>query len=249
MNSDNLKKIESLKIELDQLRPLKPEHVIGLKRYFKIGLTYTSNALEGNSLTEVETKVVIEDGITVGGKPLRDHLEAVGHGEAYEFMFSLSGERKVTEKQILELHRIFYWRIDDAQAGKYRTVPVFLSGSHYIPPAAAKVPSRMHSFARSIPAKRKSLHPVDFAAWLHFQIAAIHPFVDGNGRTARLAMNVALLQDGYPVVIIPPAMRREYIDALEKCHSLKGDPAPLFDFIGGMVIESLKDYVRLLRSD
>ena len=105
--------IDSLKAELDTLRPLKPEHVVALKDYFKIGLTYSSNALEGNSLTETETKVVIEDGLTIGGKPLKDHLEAVGHAEAYDFMLSLAGRRSLTERSILELHRLFSRRIDE----------------------------------------------------------------------------------------------------------------------------------------
>ena len=192
--------IDSLKAELDTLRPLNPEHVVALKDYFKIGLTYSSNALEGNSLTETETKVVIEDGLTIGGKPLKDHLEAVGHAEAYDFMLSLAGRRSLAERSILELHRLFYRRIDEKNAGRYRTVRVFITGSKHIPPAATQVPTRIRSLFRSASSKRKQLHPVDFAAWFHFRLVNIHPFIHGNGRTARLAMNVALLQDSYPLV-------------------------------------------------
>lgn len=242
-------RIDTLKAELDALRPLRTEHVAALRSYFKIGLTYTSNALEGNSLTETETKIVIEDGITIGGKPLKDHLEAVGHAEAYEFMLSLAGRRMLTERHILQLHRLFYRRIDDEQAGRYRTVRVFITGSRHVPPPATQVPARMRAFCRAIPGKRKHMHSVDFAAWLHFGLVNIHPFIDGNGRTARLVMNVALLQDGYPVVIIPPVLRREYIDTLEACHGMRGDPEPFFDFMARAAIESLRDYLRLLRTE
>ena len=240
--------IHALKAELDQLRPLRSEHVAALKDYFKIGLTYTSNALEGNSLTETETKIVIEDGLTIGGKPLKDHLEAIGHADAYDFMLSLANRRGLTERHILQLHRLFYRRIDETQAGSYRTVRVFITGSKHIPPAATAVATQMRTFCRALPAKRRQLHPVDFSAWLHFRLVHIHPFIDGNGRTARLMMNVALLQDGYPVVIIPPILRREYIDTLESCHGMKGNPEPFFNFIARATIEAVRDYLRLLRS-
>jgi Fic family protein len=248
LKAEYQQKINILKAELDKLRPLRSEHVVALKDYFKIGLTYTSNALEGNSLTETETKIVIEDGLTIGGKPLKDHMEAVGHADAYDFMLSLTNRRRLTERHIRHLHRLFYQRIDEKEAGRYRTVPVFITGSKHIPPTAAQVPARMRTFCKAIPGKRKQLHPVDFAAWLHFRLVNIHPFIDGNGRTARLMMNVALLQDGYPVVIIPPILRREYIDTLESCHGMKREPEPFFNFIARAAIESLRDYLRLLRS-
>ncbi|MBI4639323.1 MAG: Fic family protein [Candidatus Tectomicrobia bacterium] len=249
MNPEYRKRIDTLKAELDELRPLKPEHVAALKDYFKIGLTYTSNALEGNSLTETETKIVIEDGLAIGGKPLKDHLEAVGHAEAYDFMLSLAGQHRIVERHILQLHHLFYRRIDEEQAGRYRTVRVFITGSKHVPPSPAQVPVRMQAFCKEIPAKRKQMHPVDFAAWLHFHLVSIHPFVDGNGRTARLVMNSSLIQDSYPVVIIPPILRREYIDTLEVCHRIKEEPEPFFDFIARAAIESLRDYIRLLRSE
>jgi len=248
LKAEYQQKLDTLKAELDKLRPLRPEHVAALKDYFKIGLTYTSNALEGNSLTETETKIVIEDGLTIGGKPLKDHLEAIGHADAYDFMLSLASQRKLTERHILQLHRLFYRRIDEKEAGRYRSVPVFITGSRHLPPAPAQVPIRMRTFCETVPAKRKQLHPVDFAAWLHFRVVNIHPFLDVNGRTARLIMNAVLLQDGYPVVIIPPILRREYIDTLESCHGMKKEPEPFFNFIARAAIESLRDYLRLLRS-
>ena len=176
-------------------------------------------------------------------------MEAVGHAEAYDFMLSLAGKRSLTEKHFLRLHQLFYWRIDADNAGQYRAARVFITGSQHIPPAASHVPAQMRTLFRAVPVKRKQLHPVDFAAWLHFRLVDIHPFIDGNGRTARLAMNVALLQAGYPLVLIPPILRREYIDTLERCHGRRGDPEPFFDFIARATLESLRDYLRLLRSE
>ena len=125
---------------LAALRPLPVATLKSLREYYRVGLTYTSNALEGNSLTESETKVVIEDGLTIGGKPLRDIYEATGHAKAYDFLYELSKERPVSESDILELHRLFYSQIDKDNAGAWRTVPVFISGSHRVLPAPDKVP-------------------------------------------------------------------------------------------------------------
>lgn len=113
---DLLKKIDLLKAKIDGHRPMNSHMVKQLREYFRIGVTYSSNALEGNSLTETETKIVIEDGIAIGGKPVKDHLETLGHSEAYDLLFRLSGHRDITEANIRELHRLFYYRIDASQA-------------------------------------------------------------------------------------------------------------------------------------
>lgn len=114
---DILKKIDSIKAIIDAYRPLDSHMVKQLREYFRIGMTYSSNALEGNSLTETETKIVIEDGITIGGKPFKDHLEALGHSEAYDLLFRLAKHKDITEANVKELHRLFYYRISEDQAG------------------------------------------------------------------------------------------------------------------------------------
>jgi len=215
-----------------------------IREYFRIGMTYTSNALEGDSLTETETKIVIEDGITIGGKPVRDHLEALGHSEAYDLLFRLAKNQDITEANIKEIHRLFYYRIDAKQAGKYRKRRVIITGTDFIPPAPDRIPELMKAFIAALPESRAKRHPVEFAAVIHKELVTIHPFSDGNGRAARLLMNLALLQAGYPVAIIPPILRREYLDALDRTH--KGDDGLFINFIGGICHQSTKECLRLL---
>ncbi|KAF0132561.1 MAG: filamentation induced by cAMP protein fic, partial [Candidatus Saganbacteria bacterium] len=184
--TNKIKECDELKVELDSFRPFSPAIVNQLKGYYKISLTYTSNAIEGNSLTESETKVVVEDGLTIGGKPLKDHLEALGHASAYDFIYNLANAKKeISEEEILRMHHLFYEKIDEDNAGKYRKVPVFVSGTDYIFPAPDTVSALMKAFVNAIAGQRKKLHPIEFAAWMHNQFINIHPFVDGNGRVAR----------------------------------------------------------------
>ncbi|MBP9014277.1 MAG: Fic family protein [Smithella sp.] len=241
---DILKKIDSIKAKIDTHRPMDSHMVKQLREYFRIGMTYTSNALEGNSLTETETKIVIEDGITIGGKPVKDHLEALGHSEAYDLLFTLAKGKDIAEANIKEFHRLFYYRIDTSQAGKYRKQKVIITGTDFIPPSPDKIPALMKALIDNIPDKRRENHSVEFAAILHRELVTIHPFIDGNGRAARLLMNLALLQTGYPVAIIPPVLRREYLDTLNKTH--KGDDKPFNKLIAGVCYESAKAYLRLL---
>jgi len=245
MYENRIKEIDELKKEIDNLRPLEKQDLEQLKEYFRIGLTYSSNALEGNSLTETETKIIIEDGITIGGKSLRDHFEVVGHSKAYDYLFKAAQVNVITEQDILEFHRFFYYHIDEKNAGQYRKVQVFISGTQFVPPSPDKVPILMKEFSANISELEKDCHPVEYAALLHKEFVEIHPFVDGNGRTARLLMNLALLQHGYCVTIIPPILRSDYIGAIKKSQEIKDDK-PFVNFISNMVYESCKDYLRLL---
>lgn len=238
------KKIDALKAKIDRHRPLDSHMLKQVREYFRIGMTYSSNALEGNSLTETETKIVIEDGMTIGGKPVKDHMEALGHSEAYDLLFRLAKGQDITEANVKELHRLFYYRIDAKQAGKYRKRRVIITGTDFIPPAPERIPDLMAAFMAAMPKARAEHHPVEFAAIIHKDLVTIHPFIDGNGRAARLLMNLALLQAGYPVAIIPPILRRDYLETLNRTH--KGDDRPFIKFIGGVCYESAKEYLRLL---
>jgi len=237
------KRVDDLKAAIDHVRPFEGHMLNQIKAYYRIGLTWTSNALEGNSLTEVETKVLLEDGLTVGGKPLRDTFEALGHAEAYDFMFTLLGSRSISESDALTMHLMFYKGIDAEYAGRYRDKKVFITGSEYPVCEVDLVAAEMESLFTWVNNERDKWHPVEFAAQLHKRFVFIHPFIDGNGRLTRLLMNTALIQDGYMMAIIPPVLRTEYIRLLEQAH--KND-RPFMDFIAERVLETEKDMMRLL---
>lgn len=244
--NNRIKEIDEIKKEIDRHRPFKRETLEKLKEYYRIGLTYSSNALEGNSLTETETKIVIEDGITIGGKPIKDHYEAMGHSEAYDLLYNLAKNKEITEENIKDLHRLFYYRINLKNAGQYRKEKVIITGAEFIPPPPAKIPELMKEFVLDISKMRRKYHPVEFSAVLHKELVTIHPFIDGNGRTARLLMNLALLQRGYVITIIPPVLRNDYIDAIKKAQAESKSDTPFINFISAMVYEAMRDYLRLL---
>jgi Fic family protein len=241
---DRINEADQLQREINSARPLIGNALKQLKNYYRIGLTYSSNALEGNSLTETETKIVLEDGITIGGKPLADHFEAIGHSEAFDLIYKLAKKDAITERQILDLHKLFYFRTNAKQAGRYRKIGVVVTGSTLNFPRPAELKKTMQDFTAEIPDKRAGKHPIEFAAWLHIGLVSIHPFIDGNGRTARLLMNLALLQAGYPIAIIPPMLRGDYIDALKA--SNRGNKQPFINLLSNMLCESQRDYLRLL---
>lgn len=237
-------RIDSNKQKIDAHRPMQEPLLSQLRAYYRIGMTWSSNALEGNSLTESETKVLLEDGLTVGGKPIRDYYEATGHARAYDAMWSLTDVAyPITEAAVRNLHRLFYAQTDEANAGQYRRERVFITGSKYSVPSPEKVPGEMAAFVRWMAENESSFHTVEFAAQAHKRFVFVHPFVDGNGRVARLLMNLCLLRGGYTLAIIPPILRAEYIRLLEKAHA---DDAPLIQFIGDRVLETQKDILRLL---
>ena len=243
-----LKRIDDTKTLIDSHRPLAPEEVRELDAYFRIGTTYSSNALEGNTLTLSETKVLLEDGLTVGGKPLHDCYEAVGHARAYDFMLEAarSDAFVFSEEMILELHRLFYIGIDPEKAGVYRDHQVFITGTEYIPPKADEVPTLMNDLVITLNERWNDLHPVRLAAFAHRKFVDIHPFADGNGRTARLLMNLILINKGYCIVSIPPVLRLEYINALKSAQRAKNPSDEAFiTLIAECEVEAQKDYCRM----
>lgn len=247
-NRDLLTKIDRNAAAIRAYRPLSESEVRELDAYYKIGTTYSSNALEGNSLTISETKVLLEDGITVGGKPIRDCYEATGHAKAYDYMLTVArgGELSITEDVIRRLHRLFYHGIDPDAAGQYRTGQVFITGTEYVPPAAEDVPACMVTFVAELPQKQETMHPVEFAAYAHRRLVDIHPFQDGNGRTARLLMNLILINQGYCIVSIPPVWRHDYITALQQAQRKRSPSDEAFvKLIAECELEAQRDYCRM----
>lgn len=235
--------IDVYKATIDERRPFEGELLKQIKEYYRIGLTWSSNALEGNTLTESETKILLEDGLTVGGKPLRYTFEAVGHAKAYDFMFTLLRSKTITERDILTMHQMFYENIDKEYAGKYRDMDVLISNSKYPVAEPNRIQAEMDRLFQWIITARNRVHPVKFAAQLHKRFVFIHPFKDGNGRIARLIMNTVLIQDGYLLAMIPPVLRHEYVELLERAHR---EDKSFEQFIAERIIESEKEIMRLL---
>jgi len=244
-----LKRIDDMREEINKIRPLSEEEVRQLQSFYRVGLTYTSNALEGNSLTLSETKILLEDGITVSGTPIKDCYEAEGHAEAFDYMISIAHDEdlSITEEMIKHLHKLFYKRLDDESAGKYRTHQVIITGTEYVPPPAAKVPGLMKEFIGSLnDFKEAGEHPIIFAAYAHRKLVDVHPFADGNGRTARLLMNLILVNKGYQIVSIPPVLRPDYISALRISQRAEDPSDELFiELIANCEVESQKEFCRL----
>lgn len=234
---------EKLEI-LNSHRPLSYIVVSKLKEQFAVEMTYNSNAIEGNRLTLKETYLVIGEGMTVKGKSLKDHLEAKNHFEAIQFLYELIEHEKrhtISERLIRSLQQLIVKESDPSIAGSYRSGTVMISGSRHRPPDPTDVPILMSELIKWVQSKSKTIHPIELAATFHHKIAHIHPFFDGNGRTARLAMNVLLMQSGYPLVIILKNDRKKYYDVLEKAD--KGKLEPLIKFVAQAVEKSLNIYL------
>lgn len=237
------------KKRLDGFHPLPDALVRNLDDWFRVELTFTSNAIEGNTLTRRETALVVEKGLTVGGKSLKEHLEATNHAAALDWIRTQVKRKphSLTEQDILQVHELILKGIDDDSAGHYRNVPVRISGSVVVLPNARKVPDLMAEFVNWLNTARR-LHPVELAAEAHYQLVTIHPFVDGNGRTARLLMNLILLMKGYPAAIIRKRDRLAYIGSLEKAQ-LGGSRSDYIKLIQKAVDRSLDIYLKAARGE
>jgi cell filamentation protein, protein adenylyltransferase len=235
--------VAAKKAQLDALRPLAGGALLGLQKAYDVELTYSSNALEGNTLTLRETAEVIEHGITVGGKTLREHLEAADHYDAVIWMRELAaGATPLGETTVCDLHRRIVLRSQPLMAGIYSSDPRRVAGSRATFPNPAKLPELMRAFGEWL--RQAGAAPLS-AFEAHFKLASIHPFPDGNGRTARLLMNLMLLRGGYPPVAVRPEDRKTYLDALEEA-SLSGDLRPFHDFMHRRLDATLTDYVKAL---
>ncbi len=239
---------DKIKQEIDSFKPLSDKLLKQIKEYYRVGLTYSSNALEGNTLTESETKVILEEGLTIGGKSLREHQEVIGHSDSFDYLYDIIKRGKdFSEEDIKKLHHLFYNRIDEFNAGIYRKENVAITGTTFIPPKHHLVPEMMANFIDLLPTLKQKLHPVELAAKIHLDFVRIHPFTDGNGRTGRLLMNLALMQSGYSITIIPPVMRHKYIETIRLADAGKKDEQHFINFISTMVYEAQKDQLRIYK--
>lgn len=234
-------KLDKLKDKLDSYRPLPREIISNLHEDLVLRWTYNSNAIEGNTLTLKETKVVLE-GVTIGGKSLREHFEAVNHREAILFVEELVGQNAaLSEWDMKCIHQLILKNIDNKNGGVYRGVNVMVSGAEHIPPDYLHIQAEMEKFISWCAGEGRDLHPVERAAKIHGEFVKIHPFVDGNGRTARLLMNLELMKSGFPPVILPVEKRLEYYETLDLAHT-SGDYGPFLSFIADVVESSFNPY-------
>jgi cell filamentation protein, protein adenylyltransferase len=237
--------LDSLKQQLDEMRPLPPEVVANLREDLVLRWTYHSNAIEGNTLTLKETKVALE-GVTVGGKTLREHLEAINHRDAIAYVESMvGGEETLTLHSIRSIHQLILKNIDDENAGVWRRFNVTIAGAEHTPPDVTQVPQLMEDFVKWRHEQERICHPVELATRTHVDLVKIHPFADGNGRTARILMNLDLLRAGFPPVVLPVESRLAYYDALDAAH-VHGNYADILDLVGSLAEKVFEPYFRAL---
>ncbi|MEM6501605.1 MAG: Fic family protein [Cyanobacteria bacterium P01_C01_bin.89] len=242
IRADILQTLDDLKFQLDHRRPLDPDLLANLREIYTVRLTYNSTAIEGNTLTESETQIVLDKGITIGGKPLKDHLEVINHAEAMDFVRDLAQtDALITDWEVRQIHGLVCK--GDRQAGTYRTVNVMAAGTNHRYPDAVKVPELMTDFNAWL-GQPPPLHPVEIATEIHARLVTIHPFNDGNGRVARLLMNLHLLRSGYGIAVVQAADRAAYIDAVVAWQN--DDFAPLFFLVANCVKATMTEILSLV---
>ena len=237
--------IDSLKNKLDAQRPLPSSVVKNLQEDLILRWTYHSNAIEGNTLTLLETKVVLE-GITVGGKALREHFEAINHRNAIYYVEDIIKKvEPFSEWQIRNIHQLILKNIDDHNAGRYRQQNVLISGATNTPPDYTLLNDKMAHFVDWYNSESSQLHPIERAAKVHADFVGIHPFIDGNGRTSRLLMNLELMKAGYPPCVITVENRLAYYEALDQWMAF-GKTEAFNQLVADAVLEGFKPYIVVL---
>ncbi|MWC30776.1 Fic family protein [Paenibacillus sp. MMS18-CY102] len=230
---------------LDQKRPFPVHTLRSIHEHMIVNWTYHSNAIEGNTLTLSETKVALE-GITIGGKTIKEHLEVINHKEAILYVEEIVRRQEpFTESQIKNIHRLILKSIQDEHAGTYRKENVIISGATHIPPDFVLVSDCMEQLIHSYENWQTHAHAVERSALLHIEFVKIHPFIDGNGRTARLLLNFELMKNGYPPIVIEKEDRAEYYSTLYLAHTT-GDAAPFIALITRTLVKTFDWYLRLV---
>jgi len=237
-----LARIEHKKEQLDRLRPLPAAAVTRLRDQILVEWIYNSNAIEGSTITLQETRLILETGLTVGGKSLREHFEVINHRDAIDYVEDLvASDEPISPFHVRQIHKLVLSRIDDENAGRYRETQVQIAGAAFTPPESWLVHNLVTEWGEWLLGEEKSDHPVELAALAHHRLVAIHPFIDGNGRTARLVMNLILMRAGYPPTVIQRINRRQYYRVLDQAD--EGKPAALVNFVGRAVERSLNLYL------
>jgi Fic family protein len=239
-------RVDKLQKKLKSLRPLNETELKRLREEFMIENTYNSNAIEGNSLTLKETALILQQGVTVGGKRIRDHLEAIGHKDAFYFMTELADTHSaLTERVVKELHSLVLMN-DAKNKGTYRTVNVVIFGAAHTPPPHYLVHEQMEALLNDYDSMKRGKHTLEAAAEFHLRFEGIHPFIDGNGRTGRLILNLELMKGGFLPVDIKFTDRNKYYDCFDSYYSSGGTPEALTRLILGYEEEEISKYIKKL---
>lgn len=228
---------------LDSLRPLPPDVTEELRHRYEVRLTYHSTAIEGNTLTQSETQIVLEKGVTIGGKSLREHLEVIGHRDALEFVIALANStEEIGERQIRQIHSLVMKDQSQGDAGAFRQLDVKAAGTEFVYPSWMHVSNLMAELVEWLQST-SNLNPIELATEAHLRFVTIHPFRDGNGRVGRLLMSLTLIRAGYPIAVIPVERRSEYIDSLVEAQS-QGSSQRLFNLVMDCVEFELRETLR-----
>lgn len=240
-------RVDALKAELSRRRPFTPGEIDALRSEFTVEFTHNSTAIEGNTLTLRETAMVLE-GMTIDKKPLKDHLEAVGHRDAFLYVEALAkGETPLSAFEIRQIHALVLAdRPEDK--GRFRRVPVRIAGAYAVPAEPHLIGEKIEALLLDDRAQKKRMHPIERIARFHLIFEGIHPFIDGNGRTGRLLLNLELIREGYPPIDIKFADRRQYYDAFDAYYR-DGGPDAMVLLIGSYVEARLRDYLRIIGAE
>ena len=248
LSSNTIQNLDEKLNELDAVRPIQKTILSKIQEQLQIEMTYNSNAIEGNTLTLKETFLVMQEGLTIKGKSLKDHLEVTDQTRALEFLYKIVSRRskiKFSEVVIRQFHSLVVQSTESDISGKYREGIVQISGSSHRPPEANEVADLMNKLVLWLKKEGKKLHVVERAAIIHHKLVSIHPFWDGNGRTARLIMNLILMQAGFPIAVILKVDRKRYYRVLSQAD--KGDLKPICEFVAQAVNRSLNLYLKSIK--
>lgn len=244
----NLEELTQLRDLLNHYRPLNQAVLAQIQTDLMMKYNQQSNAIEGNSLDIFETKVLLENGITANGKPFKDHLDILNHQQAIGYLIDLVRDNQpLSEQTIKNFHYLILMKTDnEREAGKYRTMPVAISGAEHQPPQPFLVQPQMEALIQWN-AEHQHLHPVERAAILHSKFVAVHPFIDGNGRTGRLIMNLELMKAGFQVAILKAENRVDYYRALSQADL--GNYQPMITFLAEAVNDTLVRTLNIINPD
>lgn len=242
----NFMKVDTLRAKLSAMRPLNETELKRLRNEFMIENTYHSNAIEGNTLTLRETALILQEGITIAEKPVREHLEAIGHKDAFEYVIALADAKTpLTERVIKDIHS-FVLMNDAANRGIYRRVPVQILGALHTPPQPYLLPVQMEQLLADYEGVKQDKHIIEAIAEFHLRFEGIHPFIDGNGRTGRLILNLELIKAGLLPVNIKFADRRKYYDCFDAYYGGGHSIGVLAEMIAEYEIEELEKHIQIL---